>query len=232
MPYGVLIDNVMVALGGFLGAALGNHLSETFKDRLYQILGYATMAIGITLVIKVQTLGAVILSVILGFCIGSALRLEERVTNFFAGLNQVMMGKNRPDEEYMASFTTILVLCCCSGTGIFGSMNAALTGDHTTILCKAILDFFTVMIFATVLGRFTSVIAVPQMIILLLLFFGAKLIMPFLTDQLISDFTAVGGVIELIIAFRILKLGRVTTVDVLPGLFLVFPISLLWRLVF
>ena len=232
MPIGVLTDNLMVVLGGLLGGALGSRVPQRIKDGLNLVFGFCAMGIGITLVGKVSALGAVVLSVILGTLVGSALRLEERVNGFFAGLNERLLKKNRPDDAYMSMFCTLLVLSCCSGTGIFGAMNEGLTGDSTTILCKAILDFFTVLIFATVLGKFTAIIAVPQMVILLTLFFCSRLILPVMTDSLTRDFSAAGGIIELIIALRILGLTKMKAIDALPALLLVFPVSALWGMVF
>lgn len=232
MPVGVLVDNLMVALGGIVGGLLGSRVSDGMKHSLTQVFGFAAIGIGITLVVKVNTLGAVVLSLILGTLIGHVLRLEERIDRVFAGLNRKLVRKSEPDEAYMGQFTTLLVLCCCSGTGIFGAMNEAMTGDATTILCKAVLDFFTVLIFATILGRFTAIIAIPQMAILMVLFFCARMIMPWMTDELIRDFSAVGGIIELIIGFRILRLTKAQTADSLPALLLIFPISILWRLIF
>lgn len=229
MPVGVLTNSLMVFLGGLAGGLLGKKLPERIKDGLNQVFGFIALGISITLVVKVYTLGAVVLSVILGTCIGSWLRLEDRVNAFFAGVNARLLKASKPDSEYMSSFSTLLVLCCFSGTGIFGAMNEGLTGDSTIILCKGILDFFTVLIFATVLGKFTSVIALPQIAILLVLFFGAKSIMPLMTDVLTGDFSAVGGIIQLTISMRILKLSKVKAIDILPALPLVFPISILWN---
>lgn len=232
MPIGVLTDNMAVLLGGLLGGFLGSRLPESIKQNLNQVFGFAAMGIGITLVVKVYALGAVVLSLILGTCIGTWLKLGKRVDTVFAGLNAWMLKKSKPDDDYMAQFATLLVLSCCSGTGIFGAMNEGLTGDSTTILCKAILDFFTVLIFATVLGKFCAVIAVPQMVILMTLFFCAKLIMPLMTPQLVGDFSAVGGIIELMIALKILRLTKMNAVDALPALLIVFPISQLWGMLF
>ena len=232
MPVGVLTDNLMVVLGGLIGGLLGPRLSDDLKKSLNQLFGFCALGIGIYLTSKVDALGAVVLSLVLGTLLGSVLRLERRVQDFFRRLNQRLLKNAEPDENYMMQFTTLLVLCCCSGTGIFGSMNEGLTGDSTTILCKAILDFFTVLIFATVLGKFTVIIALPQMAILLTLFFCARLIVPWMTNQLTADFSAAGGIIELIIGMRILGLTKVQAVDVLPALILVFPISYAWHMIF
>ena len=56
--------------------------------------------------------------------------------------------------------------------------------------------------------------------------------MPWMTDELIRDFTAAGGIIELIIGFRILRLTKAQAVNTLPALLLIFPVSVLWRIIF
>ena len=48
-----------------------------------------------------------------------------------------------------------------SGTGIYGALDAGMTGNVTILMSKSVLDFFTALIFACSLGIITSVIAVP-----------------------------------------------------------------------
>ncbi|MCR4673315.1 MAG: DUF554 domain-containing protein [Lachnospiraceae bacterium] len=232
MPIGVITDASMVALGGLIGAALGPRLKDNIKTGLNQFFGFIALAIAITLVIKVNTLAVVALSAILGMLIGTILNMEDHVSNFFSGINKKFFSSSGLDDEKMAQFTTLLVLCCTSGTGIFGSMNEGLSGDSSVIITKAILDFFTVMIFATLLGSFTAIIAIPQIIILLVCFFAARLIMPLITPEMLANFSAVGGILELAIAFRILKLSSIKAVNIIPALILVFPLTSLWGIIF
>ncbi|RAZ63923.1 hypothetical protein DK853_44520, partial [Klebsiella oxytoca] len=74
------------------------------------------------------------------------------------------------------------------GTGIYGCLDAGMTGDNTILLSKAILDLFTAMVFACSLGAVVSLVAVPQLVIFMLLFYGAKLILPLTTPDMIADF--------------------------------------------
>ncbi len=115
------------------------------------------MAIGISMIVKVKYLPAVVLALIVGAIIGEMTNLEgkigkvgtqtkglvERVFPPRAGLSQ---------EEFIEKFVAILVLFYASGTGIFGVMNEGMTGDPQILLVKSILDFFTSGIFATALG--------------------------------------------------------------------------------
>jgi len=232
MPTGILINNVAVALGGILGGLIGQKMPKRLVDALNQIMGFVAMGIAIALVVKVHTLGAVVLSVILGTVVGTLLKLDDRIGSFFSKVNGKLFRARTEDEDYIARFSTLLVLCCASGTGVFGSISEGLSGDSTIIICKAILDFTTVLIFASSIGYSCAIIAVPQMAIFLTLFFFAREISPIMTDMLKADFSAVGGIIELVIALRILKLSKFKAIDCIPALFLVFPISYFWNMLF
>jgi len=232
MPIGILTNNAAVALGGLLGGLIGPRLSKTLCGALNQIMGFVALGIGIVLVGKVSALGAVVLSVIIGTTIGTVLRLDDRIAAFFSGVNARLFQARVEDEAYADGFTTLLMLCCASGTGVFGSITEGLTGDSTIIICKAILDFTTVFIFASSIGKSCCIIAIPQMIIFLILFYSARMISPIMTDVMKADFSAAGGIVELVIAFRILKLSKFKAIDTLPALLLVFPISYLWHLIF
>ena len=68
-------------------------------------------------------------------------------------------------EEYMSMLVTIIVLFCASGTGIYGALDSGMSGDHTILISKSILDFFTAMIFGGTLGMVIAVVAIPQCVI-------------------------------------------------------------------
>lgn len=88
---------------------------------------------------------------------------------------------------------TIIVLFCASGTGIYGAIVSGMEGDHSILLAKSILDLFTALIFACTLGMVVSIVAIPQIIIFLFLFFIAGIIFPMTTPEMINDFKACGG---------------------------------------
>lgn len=76
-------------------------------------------------------------------------------------------------EEFTSTLVTIIILFCASGTGIYGSIVSGMTGDHTILISKSILDLFTAAIFGCTLGAVVSLVAIPQCIIFLLLFYAA-----------------------------------------------------------
>lgn len=118
------------------------------------------------------------------------------------------------------------MLFCASGTGIYGSIVSGMIGDHSILIAKSILDLFTALIFACILGGVVSVIAIPQFIIFLLLFLAAGFIFPMTTDTMIADFKACGGFLMLATGFRMIKVKMFPTADMIPAMVIVMPCSM------
>lgn len=120
------------------------------------------------------------------------------------------------------------VLFCASGTGIYGSLDAGMTGDSTILISKSILDLFTAAVFACNLGCVVSLVAVPQLVIFLALFFGARGILPMTTPEMIADFKACGGFLMVATGLRMTKIKSFPIADMIPAMVLAMPFSWLW----
>ena len=86
------------------------------------------------------------------------------------------------------------------------------------------------MIFACMLGGVVSLIAIPQVVIFLALFWCAGLLYPLTTPEMIDDFKAAGGFIMLATAFRMMQVKIFPTADMIPAMVLVFPVSWCWKM--
>lgn len=226
MPIGVICNVLAVALGGLIGAVCGDKLSDEFKEKLNLVFGVCSMGIGISAIVLMKNMPAVVLALILGTIIGVALKLGKRIEA--AGMKLAALfpgGEGRADQGLMV---TAIVLFCASGTGIYGSIVSGMSGDHSLLIAKSILDIFTAMIFACSLGAVTSAIAIPQASVFLLLFFCAKLIFPLTTPSMIDDFKACGGFIMLATGFRIAGIRDLPIADMLPAMVLVWLASGAW----
>ena len=131
-------------------------------------------------------------------------------------------------EEFQATLTTVIVLFCASGTGIYGAIVSGMTGDHSILIAKSMLDLFTALIFACILGGVVSVIAVPQFIIFFILFLCAGVIFPMTTDTMINDFKACGGFLMIATGFRMIKVKMFPVADMIPAMIIVMPVSWIW----
>ena len=271
MPIGVIINALVVVIGGIVGALAGDKISESFKENLNTVFGACAMAMGISSVVLMENMPAVVFSVLVGTSIGLAMHLGQRIDRaglmMQKGIGRVLSGLQRAGKEQQeltgkisaagqtdavgkkdsadstgtggqtdtagtadssAVLVTALVLFCASGTGIYGSIVAGMTGDHSILLAKSILDFATALIFACSLGIVVSLIAVPQFLIFIALYLLAGMIYPLCTPAMINDFKASGGILLLATGFRMIKVKEFPVADMIPAMALAMPVSYLW----
>jgi len=225
MPVGVIVNALAVALGGIIGSKAGEKLSDDFRQKLNLIFGICSIGIGISSVVLMQNMPAVILALMLGAVLGIVIHLEHTIKRCGNRIAKLFPFRGQTDNELLV---TAIVLFCASGTGIYGSIISGMNGDHSILIAKSFLDFFTAMIFACSLGMSVSVIAVPQLILFLILFYSAGLLFPMTTPAMVNDFKACGGMIMIATGLRIADIKRFPIADMIPAMVLVWFCSYAW----
>ncbi len=229
MPIGILVNVASVLMGGILGSAAGAYIPARFNKALTSIFGLSAILIGISMIGQMDSLSAVILSLILGGLAGEAAQLERSVNRGITVLARRLPGSSLSDEQ-RENIISMIVLFCFSGTCWLGSMNAGITGDHSILFAKSIMDFFTAAIFGAASGYLVGLIAIPQCAVFLALFYMSKSLMPLMTAGMIGDFKAVGGIITLALGLKLSGIRHYDAINLLPAIILVFFISHLWSL--
>lgn len=229
MPVGIITDVVATMCGGLLGVAFGGKLSATWKDLLNNLMGVAALVMGIVLILRVQNLSAAILALLVGACIGQALHLESHINNVASRMISKLMGGASADEAQLMQISAALILFCFGGTGWYGALNEGLTGDGSILVTKAILDGVTGCIFAALLGKIIPCLCIPQLAVYLLLFSVSGFVSPLITQSMIADFSAVGGIVTLVAGLRLTGIKKdIPVLNLLPSLVLVFIVSAAW----
>lgn len=234
MPLGIICNGLAIVTGGILGATAGHRLKPEFKEQMNLVFGVCSMGMGISSIVLMKNMPAVIFALVVGTVLGMAIHLGLWI-NRGAALMQKPIAKcfgsgngSMTEEEFLEQLVTVIVLFCASGTGIYGSLTAGMTGDHSVLISKSILDFFTAAIFACNLGYVISVISIPQCTIFFLLFMAAGMIYPLTVPEMIDDFKACGGFLMLATGFRMIRLKQFPTADMILAMVLVMPLSYAW----
>lgn len=107
MPIGVIINALSVFLGGITGTLIKDKLSSKFKQEITLIFGACSMAMGISSIILMKNMPAVIFAIVIGTAIGLAIHLGDKI-NELAALMRLPTAKIFPikndditEEEYM-----------------------------------------------------------------------------------------------------------------------------------
>jgi len=219
---GPIINSSSLLVGGLLGALGGRWLPERVKEGLILVFGIITIGLGAPLIGLTDTMHVVVLALALGTILGEALDLEARLDRGLRRLMARFSGQSSRDDAFFVQFITLLSLFCFGSLGIFGAITEGVTRKPDTLLTKAALDFFTAAIFAAQLGPAIAGIALPQFAILALLYLSAGQLSPLISEAMIADFSAVGGMIFIATGLRMCDIHQFRIINMLPSLLIVF----------
>lgn len=237
MLIGPFVNGAAVVFGGLVGAYLSRRMPEPVRKELPQVFGLASIALGVTLIMKAQYMPSVVLSIVLGTLLGELMRIEHGIEKLISKLCNLLKKALPPNDglshqDFLTKFISILILFCASGMGVFGAMQEGMTGDPSTLYIKAILDTFTAAIFAATLGYIVITIAIPQIIIQVGLAILVTFIAHLINPAMIADFAAIGGIIMLATGLRICGIKMFYIANMLPALLIIMPLSYCWALFF
>ncbi len=217
---GTVINVVTVLLGGTLGTVLGNRLPERMRETIMHALGLLTMVIGFQLSLETTNILIVLGSLLLGGISGELLRIENRIDQVGQWLERRTGGGN-PSTGGATSFShaylTASLVFCVGPMTILGSIQDGLTGDYTLLAVKSTMDGFASLAFASTLGPGVIFSALTVLIYQGALTFGAGWADAALSDPMVAEMTATGGVLMLALGLGLLQIKRIRTGNLLPA---------------
>ena len=217
---GTLINILTVLVGGGIGTLLGSRLPERIRETVLHGLGLVTLVVGIHLTLETQNILIVMGSVLVGGMLGEWWRIDaglERVSEWLHARVAKRLG-NRPLGHFTEGFVTASLVFCVGPMTILGSIQDGLTGDYSLLAIKSLLDAFSALAFASSLGIGVLFAALTILIYQGGLSLLAGLAQNILTDPMIAEMTATGGVLILAIGFMLLDIKRIRVANLLPAL--------------
>ena len=88
IPYGTLLNVLLVILGGTIGIFTKKIISSHLKKKIFIVLGLFTIIIGVTMCFNFQSYTVVIFSLILGSKLGHYLNLDLVIKNLTKSLKE------------------------------------------------------------------------------------------------------------------------------------------------
>lgn len=222
MPVGMLTCCAGVFAGGLLGSLLRRWIGGDMRALLPRLFGLTAICNGMLSVCKAAQMPIVTLAVILGGWLGHALHLERGAAR---GLDAALRRIPRPEGFDMEQYVTVTAVLCASGFGLYAVMVESFSGDRAQISSKAMLDFFSAIVFGSSLGSSVSLIALPQLGSFTLVFLLARVLMPLMDAAMTANFIACGGALTIAAGMRMAGIRDYPLIDLLPALALVLPLT-------
>ena len=215
---GTLVNAAAIIVGSLLGLLVRKGLPQRIKDALMAGMGLCVILIGLKGALGTGSEMLVILSVVLGGIIGAGLKIEyhldrlgQRIQNRFTSDGDSSLGKG---------FVTATLIFCVGAMAIVGSMDSGLRGDHSTLFAKSVLDGVMSIVLASTLGPGVMLSAMAILIYQGGIALLAQAVAPMLTERVITEMSAVGGLLIMGIGLNMIRKQHIPVGDLLPAIFL------------
>lgn len=224
---GTILNVATVLLGTLIGVLIGSRMPARIQGTLTDGLGLFTLLLGVSMGLRVLTDPsalpgdelAVLGAVLLGAAVGELLRLQDGLEGLGAWFQQRLAREGEPSRIAEAFITASLVFCVGPLT-ILGSIENGLTGDMRLLAVKSLLDGVASIAFAAALGWGVALSAITVLVVQGGIAGGAFLLRDVMDERTILVVSAVGGVILLGVAMRLLEVRQVRVASFLPALVL------------
>ena len=214
---GTILNVVTVLLGGCLGTALGQRLPEKTRQAVMHGLGLVTIALGVRMTLDTDNILIVMGSVMLGGMIGEWWQLEDRLQAAGDALQERV--KAGTGSTLAQGFVTASLIFCVGPMTVLGSIQDGLLGDYSLLAIKSLLDGFAALALASSLGIGVLFSAVTVLVFQGGLSLLARLAQVGMTEPMINEMTATGGLLILGIGLILLDIKRIRLASYLPGIF-------------
>jgi uncharacterized membrane protein YqgA involved in biofilm formation len=218
---GTVVNILTVLVGTALGLLAGTRLPERLRTTVLSGVGLMTIVIGVQSATDSHNVVFPLVALIAGGIIGELAQLEERLEGVGDRIRRRFESRNEgKPSTFTEGFVAASLLFCVGPLTILGSIQDGLGGpDHAQLLfVKSALDGLVAVIFASTLGWGVGFSVLTIAVVQGGLTLGAGAADRFLTERMIDEMTATGGVMILGIGVRLLELKKVRVGSFLPAL--------------
>lgn len=222
--YGTLVNTAAVIVGSIIGLVFHARLPKKITAIVFQAIGLFTLFIGFSMALKTGNLLILVFSVVIGSIIGELLDLDSAVNRLGEWLkNRVKSTSGRFSEGLVTAF----LMFCMGSMAILGSIEEGLGGEPNLLYAKSVLDGFSSIALSASLGVGVMFSAIPLLIYQggLTLFAGSA--ETIFNEIVISELTAVGGLLLIGLGISILEIKKIKVLNMVPSLLVAVILTLL-----
>jgi len=216
---GTYVNTAAVIVGSLIGIALHQRFPENLKKIGFQAIGLCVLVLGISMALKTERFIVLIFSMLLGALVGEALHLDQHIDRLGAFLKTRIGGSAK--DQFSEGLVTAFLIYCMGALTIIGAIEDGLNGDPSILFAKSLLDGCASIALASTFGIGVLFSALPLFVFQGGITLLAASSQAFFTEPLVTELSAVGGVILIGLGIQLLELKKLKVINLLPALMVV-----------
>lgn len=229
--FGTFVNGLTIIVGSLCGLLFTN-VQEKYKTTIMHGIGLAVLLIGLQMAFSSELIIVILLSLLTGAILGEFFSVEDHLNQFGQWLERKV--PSRGEGQMVEGFVTATLIFSVGAMAILGALDSGLRGDHEILITKAILDGFTSMVLTTTFGFGVVLSFIPVVLyqgtIALLATQIERFVPETLLQGMVTELTAVGGLLILAIGLNLLKITKIRIGNLLPSVVTVCVIYYIYQL--
>ena len=241
---GTIVNTAAIVLGGGIGCLLRGGMSHSFGAALVQAMALPIILIGLMSAIETNSAIVVILCMAVGVAVGTLLRIDHGLSTLGQWVQRKLTGRSSGGEagegeltarggvartSFAEGFVYATLVYCVGAMAIVGSLESGLQGNHNTLFAKSLLDGVMSIVLASTMGPGVLLSAVPVLLYQGAITACASWVAPLLTEALVIEMSAVGGLLVVGIGLNLMKVVNIKIANMLPAVFMPIAIVPFWN---
>ena len=223
MLTGSLVNGLAIVAGCFAGVLFGRLIPEHLGTAIEKGLALCVLYIGVDGMLAGNNTLVAIVSMALGAILGELLDLDGRIRALGDWLER-RFAHGSAQGSISRGFVNSALLFCVGAMAIMGALDSGLTGDHSTLYAKAIIDGIIAIVYGSTMGVGVALSGVAVFLYQGLIALGASFLAPLLSSDIIAEMKCVGSILILALSLNMLGLTKLKVMNYVPAVF--FPILL------
>jgi len=212
---GTIINAIAVIIGGIIGLLIHTKLPKHVTKTTFQAIGLFTIILGVSMAIQTSHFLAMVFSLVIGSVIGSFLKLDHAIIRVSTILKKRVGSSN---NRFSEGFITAFLLYCMGSLTILGAIEEGLGQSPTLLLSKSVLDGFSSIALAATMGAGVIFSAIPLFLYQASITVATTIFHQSLSQLMITELSAVGGVLLVGLGIDILKIKKISVLNMIPSL--------------
>ena len=224
---GTIINVVAILVGGVIGLVFSRAISARYQETLMQAIGVCILFVGIGGAVQemmtvtadgLQSSGTmmIVISYAVGSLLGEWINLERRIEQFGSWL-KVKTGNAR-EKRFVDGFVSASLTVCIGAMAVVDSIQDGISGNHSTLALKALLDMVIVCVMSASLGRGCLFSAIPVGIFQGTVTLLARAVQPVMTEAALANLSLTGSILIFCVGVNLLWEKKLKVANMLPSI--------------
>ena len=212
---GTLVNIGTVVAGSVIGLLIGYRLPERLTRIAFQGISLFSIAIGVSMAIATGSWLFLVLSVVVGSVVGELIDIDRHLNRFGDFIKRKTKLRS---ERFTEGLVTAFLLFCMGSMTVLGAIEEGLGEPPNLLLAKSFMDGFASIALAATLGVGVMFSVIPLLIYQGGLTLLAGSLQNVLADAIVTEVSAVGGILLIGMGITMLELKKIKVLNMLPGL--------------